>query len=143
MSKQGWRVIAWALGMALALTLAGCKVAGSADDRAEHPNPCAPTGCVVTSQPLYVPQCVDVDNLAGPCVGQVGASDDWRYVRSGDHWPTGTPVALCPTEDGGPVPCAWVPSVQGNMMGDSGAYVFGLSDPGVTAHGPADFADGK
>ncbi len=117
----------------LAVALAACQpVKGTGED------PCAPGGCQVpnapsvrpaaASGPLYVPQCQDVDagHRTG-CVGQVGDSGMWIYTPTGGgQWPEGRTIDLCPTEDGGPTACAWLPSVQGNDQGDSGAYVYGI-----------------
>jgi hypothetical protein len=76
--------------------------------------------------PVYVPLCRDVDAGNGPCLDRDGTT--WRYVRQGAAWPSGTAVSLCPGEDGGPsLPCAWIPSVQGNYTGDSGAFVYGVA----------------
>lgn len=102
---------------AVALVLAACAPSG--------PKP--PEVLNVVTTPLYVAQCHDVDGpLNGPCVDQVGDSGMWIYVPDGSWWPNGQRIELCPTEDGGPVPCAWLPSVQGNYQGDSGAYVYGV-----------------
>jgi hypothetical protein len=45
-------------------------------------------------------------------------------------------IDLCPTEAGGPAPCAWVPDVQGNGQpgDDAGAYVYGV-DPATGIDG--------
>lgn len=105
------------------LTVAGCVKPARTDTH----NPCPGAACEVPTgeEPRYVPQCPDSDGI-GPCVGQVGDSGMWLYVAYRAAWPHGRSVALCPTEDGGPVPCVWVPSVQGNNTGDSGALVYGV-----------------
>lgn len=101
-----------------------------------------PGSSVQAGPRAYVPQCVDVTDMEGPCVGQEGASGTWRYVPAGSHWPHGTPVALCPDNgwtDVPATPCAWLPSVQGHHSGDSGAYVYGVPCAGCPA-GPEAFA---
>lgn len=75
---------------------------------------------------LYVPLCPDTGNV-GPCVGQVGNSAMWIYTPAGAGWPQGIRIKLCMGASGGPDACAYVPSVQSDDTGDSGAYVY-LSD---------------
>jgi len=78
-----------------------------------------PVGTAVDAGPLSVPLCQD----AGPCVG-MWTDGSWRYVPPCGMWPDGDVIDLCPTEDGGPWPCAWVPLFQGNGVGDAGALVY-------------------
>lgn len=113
------------LALVAGLALTGC--AGRPGD------PCTPGGCTVPGMsdpaPAYLPQCDNRGTDLGPCVGEYAGT--WLYVRQGAPWPTGTAVQLCPTEQGGPAPCVWVPSVQGNGQGDSGAYLWGYVVPGA------------
>ena len=110
----------WQAVVLSTLALAACEPSGSASE------PCQPT-CTVPAQgePRYVPQCQDVEGR-GPCVGEVAGSGMWIYVSLRAQWPHGRALVLCPTEDGGPEACVWVPSVQGNNSGDSGALVYGV-----------------
>lgn len=136
--STAWPSLAWAMviiAVCLVSALAGCK------GDTEVPPPCPPSdGCTVPGlTPVYVPQCQDVDvPRQGPCVGNFAGT--WLYVGPGSLWPAGTALELCPSEDGGPhLPCAWVPSVQGNGQGDSGAYVYGVGTvPGYTT-GPVEW----
>lgn len=120
--------------VALAFSLTACQPQTPPRD------PCAPHGCQVAPlpdpEPVYVPQCQDVDAGVGPCVGTVGDSGMWIYVTAGLTWPRGQLINLCPGEDGGPGPCAWVPSAQGNGQGDSGAYVWGVEPVPGFGSGP-------
>jgi hypothetical protein len=129
MSKpsKAWGSLAVSLAVLALCLAAGCQSRGGQD-------PCA-DGCAVPGAdasgdyPLYVPLCEDTDTGAGPCVmlDDVDAVTGWWYVPAGHVYPDAVVrLALCATEDGDGtgVPCVWVPSVQGNGQGDSGAYVY-------------------
>lgn len=131
-----------AIGGFSLIALVGVAIlAGVALSHCDGPQP-APTPTVTTSpatvavEPLYVPLCHDVDGTKGPCV-DMDSAGSWIYVPSGSTWDRGQVIILCHTEDGGAVPCAWIPSVQGNGQGDSGAYVYGVTDAGARPF-PAD-----
>lgn len=126
-----WWSLAWSV-----LIIAACLVTGGCDpQRPAPPDPC-PTGCTVpAADPQYLRRCSDLDAYAdagtpgdGPCVDQVGDSGLWVVTPAGARWPDGLAVLACPTEDGGPVPCAWVPAVMGNgAPADAGVYLWGVS----------------
>lgn len=117
------QTIVWSLLIIIAFLLTGC---GPKDPRSD--DPCPSGGCEVP-QAVPVVLCTSTDLGRGPCVGVMGepARDGlWIYVPDGALFPAGHAVELCPTEDGGPVPCLWVPSVQGNGTGNAGSYLFGV-----------------
>lgn len=109
-----------ALILAGAIALLVCSKAVEVYDSPQKPLPAPAT--------QYVPMCEDAD-LAGPCVALEGANGalHWFYVAPGAVYPAGKQsIVPCATEDGGPVPCVWVPSTMGEHpnLGDSGAYVY-------------------
>lgn len=120
------KIATWIGLMVTALLLTACAGPTLRQD------PCTPQRCGVphpVSSPIgdpaaeYVPLCEDVDEGAGPCV--MGDEGAWYYVAAGSRYPDGRArIAGCAVEDGGPVPCVWVPSVMDNQQGDSGAYVY-------------------
>lgn len=130
--------IAWILGAAALGCLVSLSVTNVSAEKATD-RVCARMGCPVPTQSRtalmddpaaeYVPLCEDTPNGAGPCVMLDGLNgvNTWWYVAHGATYPGGRAIiSPCRVEDGGPVPCVWVPSVMGEhpTTGDAGAYVY-------------------
>lgn len=141
LSGRQWRILAMRTGWVALAFLAGAT-ASSALIGPRHSDP-QPTGAPIPTQAPaparkalwadpaaeYVPLCEDTPEGAGPCVmlDDLDGVNVWWYVGPGAHYPDGRArVTPCRVEDGGPVPCVWVPSVMGEYpnAGDSGAYVY-------------------
>jgi hypothetical protein len=125
-ASRAWSSLAWSL-VIIGLFIVALAVSACKPMPAHGTDPCR-AGCKVPdgTGPQRVPLCQDAAGR-GPCVGQVGDSGMWIYTPRGAMWPDGAAVDLCPTEDGGPAACAWVPSVQYNRSGAAGALVYGVT----------------